>query len=40
MERHNDKEFAQSLYKRLQQATALSWWILKNGYEVRNDEAH
>ncbi|MCX2716774.1 sulfatase-like hydrolase/transferase [Helicobacter sp. MIT 21-1697] len=40
MERYNDKELAQSLYKRLQQATALSWWILKNGYEVRNDEAH
>lgn len=33
---HNDKELAKSLYKRLQQATALSWWILKNGYEVRD----
>lgn len=35
---HNDKELAKSLYKRLEQATALSWWILKNGYEVKNEE--
>ena len=35
---YNDKELAKSLYKRLEQATALSWWILKNGYEVKNEE--
>ncbi len=33
--RNNDKQSAQALYKKLQQATALSWWILKNGYEVK-----
>lgn len=32
---HNDKDLAKALYKRLEQATALSWWILKNGYEVK-----
>lgn len=37
---HNDNELAQSLYKRLQQGKALSWWILKNGYEITNDETH
>lgn len=37
---HNDNELAQSLYKRLQQSKALSWWILKNGYEIKNDETH
>ncbi|CAM3287567.1 LTA synthase family protein [Helicobacter labetoulli] len=35
---YNDKELAKSLYKRLEQATALSWWILKNGYEVKNEK--
>lgn len=33
----NDKELAKSLYKRLQQATALSWWIFKNGYEIKDE---
>lgn len=37
---HNDNELAQSLYKRLRQGKALSWWILKNGYEVKNAETH
>ena len=31
----DDEELAKSLYKRLEQATALSWWILKNGYEIK-----
>lgn len=38
--RNNDKELAKSLYKRLQQATALSWWILKNGYEVQEEDVN
>lgn len=33
---NDDKELAQALYKRLKQAVALSWWIAKNGYEVRD----
>ncbi|WP_241993708.1 sulfatase-like hydrolase/transferase [Helicobacter sp. MIT 05-5293] len=36
--RNNDEELASSLYKRLQQATALSWWILTHGYEVKDIE--
>lgn len=35
LEQYGDKEFAKKLYKKLQQATALSWWILTNGYEVK-----
>lgn len=35
--RNNDQTNAQALYKRLNQARALSWWILKNGYIVKED---
>lgn len=35
LEQYGDKELAKKLYKKLQQATALSWWILTNGYEVK-----
>lgn len=34
----DDKQNAQNLYKRAQQATALSWWILKNGYVIKDSE--
>ncbi|WP_394908678.1 LTA synthase family protein [uncultured Helicobacter sp.] len=34
LERDKDKNLAKELFKHLQQARALSWWIFKNGYEV------
>lgn len=38
LERDKDKELSKTLFRHLQQARALSWWIFKNGYIVKESD--